>query len=127
MTIDTAIDILTERRACMECVMGNGSCEDCDNAFDMAIKSLGERKTMTHEEAVGFLQESGWLQDHDKQIYEQGKRDSIEERKKGKWIFGETMGHSWMKCSECCKSQDGQTLCFTYCPNCGAKMEGAEE
>ena len=35
---------------------------------------------MTHEEAVGFLQESGWLQDHDRQIYEQGKRDGIEER-----------------------------------------------
>ena len=50
-----------------------------------------------------------------------------DKRKVGKWIFGETMGHSWMKCSECCKSQDGQTLCFTYCPNCGAKMEGAEE
>ena len=33
---------------------------------------------MTHEEAVGFLQESGWLQDHDEQIYEQGKRDGIE-------------------------------------------------
>ena len=48
------------------------------------------------------------------------------ERKTGKWIFGETLGHSWMKCSECCKSQDGQTLCFTYCPNCGAKM-GVEE
>lgn len=33
---------------------------------------------MTHEEAVGFLQASGWLQDHDKQIYEQGKMDGIE-------------------------------------------------
>lgn len=33
---------------------------------------------MTHEEAIGFLQESGWLQDHDRQIYEQGKRDGIE-------------------------------------------------
>ena len=55
------------------------------------------------------------------------ERDKIQrnlhERKTGKWIFGETLGHSWMKCSECCKSQDGQTLCFTYCPNCGAKME----
>lgn len=49
--------------------------------------------------------------------------NALKERKTGKWIFGETMGHSWMKCSECCKSQDGQTLCFTYCPNCGAKME----
>ena len=42
----------------------------------------------------------------------------------GKWIFGATMGHSWMKCSECCKSQSGQTACFTYCPNCGARMDG---
>lgn len=55
------------------------------------------------------------------------EQPTIEERKTGKWIFGETMGHSWMKCSECCKSQDGQTLCFTYCPNCGAEMKGAEE
>ena len=50
------------------------------------------------------------------------EQPAIEERK-GKWIFGETMSHPWMKCSECCKSQDGQTLCFTYCPSCGAKME----
>jgi hypothetical protein len=45
----------------------------------------------------------------------------------GKWIFGSTLGHSWMKCSECCVSQDGQTLCFSYCPNCGAKMDGKRE
>ena len=42
----------------------------------------------------------------------------------GKWIFGETLGHSWMKCSCCCKSQFGQTLTFSYCPNCGALMDG---
>ena len=42
--------------------------------------------------------------------------------KHGKWIFGSTLGHSWMKCSECCVSQDGQTLCFSSCPNCGARM-----
>lgn len=41
----------------------------------------------------------------------------------GKWIFGSTLGHSWMKCSECCVSQDGQTLCFSYCPNCGTRMD----
>lgn len=44
----------------------------------------------------------------------------------GKWIFGNTLGHSWMKCSECCVSQDGQTLCFSYCPNCGARMDEDE-
>ena len=41
----------------------------------------------------------------------------------GEWIFGETMHHEWMKCSECLKSQT-PTGCFTYCPNCGAKMDG---
>ena len=47
--------------------------------------------------------------------------------KYGSWIFGETKGHSWMKCSECCVSQSGQTATFTYCPNCGAKMDEVEE
>lgn len=41
----------------------------------------------------------------------------------GKWIFGETKGHSWMKCDQCLKSQSGQTACFTYCPNCGCRMD----
>lgn len=55
-----------------------------------------------------------------KQWFEHVDTDSA---KHGHWIFGETMGHSWMKCSECCISQSGQTLTFTYCPNCGAKMD----
>ena len=52
-----------------------------------------------------------------------GKEVEFAKVRHGRWIFGSTLGHSWMKCSECCKSQDGQTLCFTYCPNCGAKMD----
>ena len=43
--------------------------------------------------------------------------------KHGKWIFESIRGHAVMTCSECCKVQDGQTLCFTYCPNCGARMD----
>lgn len=43
-------------------------------------------------------------------------------RPTAKWIFGSTMGHSWMKCSRCLVSQDGQTETFGYCPNCGARM-----
>lgn len=139
MTVDTAIEILTDRRTCMECVMGNGSCEDCDHAFDMAIKSLAERKTMTHEEAVGFLQASGWLQDHDRQIYEQGKRDGIEERKTGRWI-AQKISNSWSdyKCSECGRILtvlysfgDIPTVSdvvndYPFC-HCGAKMKGVGE
>jgi hypothetical protein len=41
----------------------------------------------------------------------------------GKWIFESIRGHAVMTCSECCKVQDGQTLCFTYCPNCGCRMD----
>lgn len=51
----------------------------------------------------------------------------VEPVRHGHWIFGETMGHSWMKCSECCVSQSGQTLTFTYCPNCGARMDGGKD
>ena len=40
------------------------------------------------------------------------------------WIFGNSYGRAWMKCSNCCVSQSGQTSCWSYCPNCGAKMEG---
>ena len=69
--------------------------------------------------------------------YEKGYRDGYAEAlevtvdaepvRHGYWILGQTMGHSWMKCSECCVSQDGQTATFTYCPNCGAKMREVEE
>lgn len=41
----------------------------------------------------------------------------------GKWRFESIRGHAVMTCSECCKVQDGQTLCFTYCPSCGARMD----
>jgi len=51
----------------------------------------------------------------------------VRENVHGEWIFGETMGHSWMKCSNCCVSQSGQTATFSFCPNCGADMRGEEQ
>lgn len=50
-----------------------------------------------------------------------------EERPQGEWIFGSTLGHGWMKCSNCCVSQSGQTLCWSFCPNCGADMRKGGE
>lgn len=44
----------------------------------------------------------------------------------GHWIFGVTMHREWMKCSECLVSQTPNG-CFTYCPNCGAMMDGETE
>ena len=44
----------------------------------------------------------------------------------GRWIFGTANHREWMKCSVCLKSQT-PTGVFTYCPNCGAKMDGGNE
>lgn len=41
----------------------------------------------------------------------------------GRWIFGSAKTSCWMTCSVCCKSQSVQTATFSYCPNCGAKMD----
>jgi len=43
--------------------------------------------------------------------------------RRGRWEFGSTLGHSWMKCSNCLHSQSGWAGTFSYCPNCGAKMD----
>lgn len=44
----------------------------------------------------------------------------------GRWVFGTANHREYMKCSVCLKSQT-PTGVFTYCPNCGAKMDGGEE
>lgn len=58
-----------------------------------------------------------------KECWELIRNGEIQRVKHGHWIFGDTKGHSWMKCSECCVSQSGQTATFTYCPNCGSRMD----
>lgn len=55
--------------------------------------------------------------------YEDGKKDAV---KHGRWVFGTANHHEWMKCSECLKSQT-PTGAFTYCPNCGARMDGGKD
>ena len=46
--------------------------------------------------------------------------------KHGRWEYGVTLNHEWRKCSVCLVSQD-IFGCFTYCPNCGAKMDLEDE
>ena len=88
--------------------------EDAKN-YDLAKHPLVEAKIYEHEMLVE------WLCDYQEQ------KSLINflkhQREKGHWIFGSTNGNSWMKCSQCLVSQDGQTACFSFCPNCGASME----
>ena len=39
-----------------------------------------------------------------------------------RWVYGITLRHEWRKCSNCLVSQE-IFGCFTYCPNCGARMD----
>jgi hypothetical protein len=74
------------------------------------------------------------LNSTDKGMFTVGIMQAIDEQptidaepvRHGKWIFESIRGHAVMTCSECCKVQDGQTLCFTYCPNCGCRMDKDE-
>lgn len=40
MTNEEAIKIMEQREHCMECVVEDFTCKDCDMAFEMAIKSI---------------------------------------------------------------------------------------
>ena len=42
----------------------------------------------------------------------------------GEWVYGANNHHCWMKCSNCLVSQEENSV-FSYCPNCGARMDGA--
>ena len=68
--------------------------------------------------------------DIEAKAYAKGFKEGLEARKQGEWIpiiegneFGETY-QSGIYCSEC-----GETLgCeANFCPNCGAKMKGADD
>lgn len=41
----------------------------------------------------------------------------------GEWIFGQTNGIRWMKCSKCNVAQlAGPLFAYFHCPNCGSEM-----
>ena len=61
---------------------------------------------MTIEEALGFFTEEG--------------RPNPVDRLQGEWIKDD----DWCKCSVCGETFDELT---NYCPNCGARMKGADD
>lgn len=71
-----------------------------------------------------------WMTDNDEhmveEIVERQPTVDAEPVRHGRWEYGITLNHEWRKCSECLVSQD-IFGCFTYCPNCGAKMDGGSE
>ena len=46
-------------------------------AMEMAINALTAQPELTDVQAIEHLQESGWMQNHDKQMYEMGLREQL--------------------------------------------------
>ena len=83
---------------------------------------------MTNEKAIAFLQDNGWLVEHDR-IMTSGSAEN-----KGEWIevvierFPNGEKQMWhYECSACSM---GEPPCpinkehWDFCPNCGADMRG---
>jgi NADH pyrophosphatase NudC (nudix superfamily) len=91
-----AIKILKQRECCMECVVTDCTCNECDKAFEMAIEALEQEpcdkkgKWVFHEKSVST-----------------GFKDLRE-------------------CSYCHCYFRWEMPRNSYCPNCGAKMESEE-
>lgn len=66
---------------------------------------------------------SNWTQQRVVQMIHRQPAADVAPVVHGRWIFGTANHREWMKCSECLVSQT-PTGVFTYCPNCGARMDG---
>lgn len=102
-------------------------CNLIDNAPAVNVEfELKAKNGVTYPKALDQMTFSHELSVEEQQniitVYMLGTNANI--RPQGEWIFGSTLGHGWMKCSNCCVSQSGQTSCWSYCPNCGADMRG---
>ncbi len=142
MTKELAIRILTGD------VLGTS--EQTQEAVTMAVKALSlssAQPELTDYMAIEHLQSTGWMQNHDKEMYEAGLRERLAddsdsydslipsaqpERKKGEWVKmtgmmpPEYIGH--YECSECGwhlshhdKTKENE---LGFCPHCGAYMRG---
>lgn len=51
--------------------------DEVEEAIHMAINALTTQPELTDEQAIEHLRESGWMQNHDKQMYEMGLREQL--------------------------------------------------
>ena len=87
--------------------------EQVDRAIELARYDM--KKLMKMRQPISIVGEELL------ELYDE-RREILKANKRAYWVFGSTMGHSWMKCSHCLVAQQGQTATFSYCPNCGAEM-----
>lgn len=114
--------------------------EDVYKALKNVPSAQPEQFEITDEQAILHLQSTGWMQNHDREMYEMGLKEQLAddsdsyyslvpsaqpEPKKGKWIGGE-LGYCTCCGHEGCASDMWDRCEKPHCPNCGAEMEGVQ-
>lgn len=99
-----------------------------DKAIDYAVTTWNKAMGITHERAVEYLQSTGWMQDHDRQMMTMGsieKSSTVERTAKVETVEKPNV----YKCSEC-----GQYFHSTawgspveYCSRCGCRLDWNED
>lgn len=129
-TIDALMDAMND--------VGVLDAEDINTVFRMLPP---EQPEITHEQAVGYLQSTGWMQSHDLQMMLDGihKFTTQPERIKGRWIYTGVKFPNWdgqviseAFCSECngisyFRRAFDKYIGANICPNCGADMRGEQD
>lgn len=107
MTNEEAIEILKQRKVCMECVVEPSDCYKCIAAFNLAIKALETGEVYMTGEDYNLYMEG----------YKAGKRDFKPQQ--GEWIVKSNGTTNYYACDKCGSAGDIQDK---FCRECGADM-----
>lgn len=129
----------------------NEAWQDALNRADSEIEALpSAQPDITDEQAIEHLKASGWMQNHDREMYEMGLKERLAddsdsydallssaqpERKTGKLIY--ESAYNWFRCNVCRKIYPSEFMQYfdscqyqprlNFCPNCGCDMRGEED
>lgn len=80
---------------------------------------------ITHEQAVAYLQSTGWMQEHDRQMMLDGVHRLTAQPETTRRIVGKSKGGMtlWYECERCGEPVDEGDK---FCRGCGAKIEVTE-
>jgi len=137
----TTSDLISRQAAIDIVVFECGKWTGLAKEISKQLKQLpSAQPELTDDQAIAHLQSSGWMQRHDKEMYESGLKEQLAddsdsydsllpsaqpERQSGEWIYNSPVT---MKCDQCgLVIKDWDWHRFKICPNCGADMRGKKD
>ena len=137
----TTSDLISRQAAIDIVVFECGKWTGLAKEISKQLKQLpSAQPELTDDQAIAHLQSSGWMQRHDKEMYESGLKEQLAddsdsydsllpsaqpERQSGEWIYNSPVT---MKCDQCgLVIKDWDWHRFKFCPNCDCDMRGEQE